>query len=93
MNVNGFKDYFKDPWNYIDQFSFYTYLAYFVLRMRDTKNTLVYSSGSEYITSGGEVYITDVDKLLVILNAAIVCFIMIKFLYFQKVFEKLGLMS
>jgi len=93
MNVNGFKDYFKDPWNYIDQLSFYTYLYYFVLRMRDTKNTLVYSSGSEYVTSGGEVYITDVDKLLVILNVAIVSFILIKFLYFQKVTETLGLMS
>jgi len=93
MYVNGFFKYFRDQWNYEDQISFFSYLAYFVLRMRHLKNTIVYNSGSEDDHLVGEVYITDVDKLLVILNVKIVCSIMVKFLYFQKVNETFGLMS
>tara|TARA_B110000285_G_C14686018_1_gene406885 strand:- start:295 stop:576 length:282 start_codon:yes stop_codon:yes gene_type:complete len=91
MNIKGLGEYFSDKWNWSDSISYLLFLTYYFMRnINPNKPTILYLMKDYETTKDPSIHddgVTELDKILMVLNCFIVLMALIKLCGFLRAFE------
>jgi hypothetical protein len=94
MRVEGVKSYFREGWNYFDQFTLVFYLAFcaVLIKINNLQDEIKYSTDTVETDLVDLRNYLDLENLLRILKGFLLLAIWIKLTWFQKLSKDLGLL-